>query len=330
MSTYEASYCSQSDVKAILPELGKYNQRSILAPNWVASDTPHLFYLHSAGGSGYSVLFKDGKDLGAEHGSEPSSDNQWRFVEADGRLEYYIGGGSANTLNGSVWQFGEDADQNLTKNIARASDFVRSMSGGMPIYPRKGVGNASATGNDYPELIVRCTAYVCASFITESYDEELSNRLMAKVTNEDNTGFLDRLRGGEITISQQESLQKNKGIVRRVSVNASSTSDIVDVRGRPTARWDLIKIIITTAGTLERGTDSTVKYSTFGSSSDGLQVDEMVEDEIVTGGWDHVGRGMYVRFSAGVLTLNDTWEMEISGEVGQNDTPIKISYLERV
>ena len=37
------------------------------------------------------------------------------------------------------------------------------------------------------------------------YDEELFNRLMAKVTNEDNT-FLDRLRGGEITISQQESL----------------------------------------------------------------------------------------------------------------------------
>ena len=330
MSTYEASYCSQSDVKAILPELGKYNQRSILAPNWVASGTTHLFYLHSAGGSGYSILFKDGKDLGAEHGSEPGSTDQWRYVEADGRLEYYISGGSANQLNGSVWEFGEDQDANLTKNIARASDFVRSMSGGMPIHPRRGVGSSSATGNDYPELIVRCTAYVCASFITESYDEELSNRLMAKVTNEDNTGFLDRLRGGEITISQQESLQKNKGIVRRVSVNGSTTSDIVDVRGRPTARWDLIKIKITTAGTLARGTESTVKYSTFGSSSDGLQVDEMVEDEIVTGGWDHVGRGMYVRFSAGVLTLNDTWEMEISGEIGQSDTPIKISHLERV
>ena len=102
------------------------------------------------------------------------------------------------------------------------------------------------------------------------------------------------------------------------------------MRGRPTARWDLIKIKITTAGTLTRGTESTIKYSTFGSSSEGLQVDEMVEDEIVTGGWDHVGRGMYVRFSAGVLTLNDTWEMEISGEIGQSDTPIKTAYIERI
>jgi len=328
MSTYEASYCSQADVAQVLPEMAKYSQRSILPPNWVTSGTSHLFYNYSAG-SGYSVLFKDGQDLGAEHGSEPSSDNQWRFVEADSRLEYYIGGGSANTLNGSVWEFGEDQDANLTKNISRASDFVRSMAG-MPIYPRKGVGSASATGNDYPEIIVMSTAHMVASFITAPYDDELSERLASKVSNPEGTGWLDMIRRGEISISQQESLQKNKGIVRRVSVNGSTTSDIVDVRGRPTARWDLIKIKITTAGTLTRGTESTIKYSTFGSSSEGLQVDEMVEDEIVTGGWDHVGRGMYVRFSAGVLTLNDTWEMEISGEIGQSDTPIKTAYIERI
>jgi hypothetical protein len=326
MSTYEASYCSQSDVKQILPELGKFSQRSILAPNWVASGVSHLFYLYSAGGSGFSVLFKDGKDLGAEQSGQPSSDDQWRYVEADGRLEYYIGGGSANTLNGSVWEFGEDQDANLTKNIARASDFVRSMAG-IPIYPRTGEGYSSATNNLYPELIVRCTAYVCASFITESYDEELSNRLMAKVTNEENTGFLDRLRSGEVTISQQESLDKNKGIVRRVSVG-SSTSDIVDVRGRPTVRWDLIQIKITSSNaTLTRGSTSSITYTTKGSNSDGLQVEEMVKDETVTGGWDYVGRGMYVRWSAGLLEQNSTWEMEVSGEIGDADTPVKMANL---
>ena len=326
MSTYEASYCSQSDVKQILPELGKFSQRSILAPNWVASGVSHLFYLYSAGGSGFSVLFKDGKDLGAEQSGQPSSDDQWRYVEADGRLEYYIGGGSANALNGSVWEFGEDQDANLTKQISKASDFIRSMAG-VPIYPRKGDGYSSKTGNDYPELIVRCTAYVCASFITESYDEELSNRLMAKVTNEENTGFLDRLRSGEVTISQQESLDKNKGIVRRVSVG-NSTSDIVDVRGRPTVRWDLIQIKITSSNaTLTRGSTSSITYTTKGSNEDGLQVEEMVKDETVTGGWDYVGRGMYVRWSAGSLEQNSTWEMEVSGEIGDADTPVKMANL---
>jgi len=147
MSTYEASYCSQADVAQVLPEMAKYSQRSILAPNWVASGTSNLYYNYSAG-SGFSVLFKDGKDLGSEHGSQPGSDDQWRFVEADARLEYFLASSSASALNGSVWEFGEDQDANLTKNIARASDFIRSMSG-IPIYPRKGVGVASATGNDY-------------------------------------------------------------------------------------------------------------------------------------------------------------------------------------
>ena len=328
MSTYEASYCSQSDVAQVLPEMAKYSQRSILSPNWVASGVSNLYYNHSAG-SGFSVLFKDGKDLGVEHGSQPSSDNQWRYVEADGRLEYFLASSSASALNGSVWEFGEDQDSNLTKNIARASDFVRSMAG-MPIYPRRGLGVASATGNDYPEIIVMSTAHMVASFITAPYDEELSDRLASKVSNPEGTGWLDMIRRGEITINQQESLQKNKGIVRRVSVG-SSTSDIIDVRGKPTVTWDLIQIKITSStATLTRGSNSAITYSTKGSNDDGLQVEDMVTDETVTGGWDHIGRGMYVMWSAGSLEQNSTWEMEISGEVDSASTPIKMANVERI
>lgn len=329
MSTYESSYCSQSDVAFVLPEMAKYSQRSILSPNWVASGTSHLFYHYSAG-SGFSVLFRDGKDLGVEQGSEPGSDDQWRYVEADGRLEYYIGGGSANTLNGSFFEFGEDMDTHLTKVIARASDFVRSMSGGISIYPRKGVGVASATGNDWPEVVVMSTAKMAASFLTAPYDQELSESLSNKVTNAEGTGWLDLLRKGEITINQQESLQKNHGIVRRVSLNGSTTSDIVDVMGKPSVSWDLISISIVSGGTLTRGSNSSITYSTKGSNDDGLQVEALYTTETVTGGWDTVGHGMYVRFSPGVLTASDTWEMEISGEVDATASPIKMALINRV
>ena len=329
MSTYEASYCSQADVAFVLPELNKYNQRSILAPNWVASGTSNLYYNHSAG-NGFSVLFKDGKDLGAEHGSQPGSDDQWRYVEADGRLEYFLASSSASALNGSVWELGEDSDSNLTKVIARASDFVRSMSG-IPIYPRKGVGVASATGNDYPEIIVMATSHQAASFITAPYDEELSDRLASKVSNPEGTGWLDLIRRGEISISQQESLQKNKGIIRRVSVDNSSTSDIIDVKGKPTVAWDLIEIKITSStATLARGSNSAITYSTKGSNSDGLQVESIYVDETVTGGWNAIGRGLSVKFSAGLLTQNDTWECELSGEIDSASTPIKMATVERI
>ena len=326
MSTYESSYCSQSDVAFVLPEMAKYSQRSILSPNWVASGTSHLFYNYSTG-SGFSVLFKDGKDLGAEQGSEPGSDDQWRYVEADGRLEYYIGGGSANTLNGSFFEFGEDMDTNLTKVIARASDFVRSMSGGISIYPRKGVGVASATGNDWPEIIVMSTAHIAASFLTAPYDQEIHS---GKASNAEGTGWLDLLRKGEVTINQQESLQKNHGIVRRVSLNGSTTSDIVDVMGKPSVSWDLISISIVSGGTLVRGSNSSITYSTKGSNDDGLQVEALYTTETVTGGWNEVGHGMYVRWSPGVLTASDTWELEISGELDATASPIKMAQINRI
>ena len=328
MSTHESSYCSQADIQFVLPEMAKYNQRTILSPNWVASGTSNLYFNYSTGPM--TVLFKDGQDLSTEHGSQPGSDNQWRYVEADGKLEYYLASSSASTLNGAIFEGGIDADTHLTSVIARSSDFVRSMSGGIAIYPRKGVGVASATGNDWPELIVMSTAHMAASFITAPYDQELSESLSGKVSNAEGTGWLDLLRRGEVTINQQESLQKNHGIVRRVSLNGSTTSDIVDVKGRPTVEWDIIQIKIASGATLARSTNSSVTYSTKGSNADGLQVESLYTSETVTGGWDAVGHGMYVRWSPGVLTTNDQWELEISGELDSTATPIKMAQVNRI
>ena len=328
MSTYESSYCSQADIQFVLPEMAKYNQRTILSPNWVASGTSNLYYNFSTGPM--SILFKDGKDLEDERGSEPSSDNHWNYVEADGRLEYYLASSSASALNGAIFEGGIDADTHLTSVIARSSDFVRSMSGGIAIYPRKGVGIASATGNVWPELIVMSTAHMAASFITAPYDQELSENLSGKVSNAEGTGWLDLLRRGEVTINQQESLQKNHGIVRRVSLNGSTTSDIVDVKGKPTVEWDIIQIKIASGATLTRGSNSSVTYSTKGSNADGLQVESLYTSETVTGGWDAVGHGMYVRWSPGVLTTNDQWELEISGELDSSTPPIKMAQVNRI
>ena len=326
MSTYESSYCSQADIQFVLPEMAKYNQRTILSPNFVESGTSNLYYNFSTGPM--TVLFKDGKDLSTEHGSQPSSDNQWRYVEADGKLEYYLASSSASALNGAIFEGGIDADTHLTSVIARSSDFVRSMAS-IPIYPRVGVGIASATGADWPELIVMSTAHMAASFITAPYDQELSESLSGKVSNAEGTGWLDLLRKGEVTINQQESLKKNHGIVKRVSLDNSTTSDIVDVKGRPT-KWDIIQIKIASGATLARGTNSSVTYSTKGSNADGLQVESLYTSETVTGGWDAVGHGMYVRWSPGVLTTNDQWELEISGEVDPTTTPIKMAQVNRI
>ena len=81
---------------------------------------------------------------------------------------------------------------------------------------------------------------------------------------------------------------------------------------------------------MARGSNSTIQYSTKGSDDDGLQVEALHTAETVTGGWDEVGRGMFVRWSPGVLTAGDTWEMEISGEIDSASTPIKMATVERI
>jgi hypothetical protein len=104
----------------------------------------------------------------------------------------------------------------------------------------------------------------------------------------------------------------------------------VDVKGRPSVEWDIIQIKIASGATLVRGANSSVTYSTKGSNADGLQVESLYTSETVTGGWDAVGHGMYIRWSPGVLTTNDQWELEISGELDSTTTPIKMAQVNRI
>ena len=330
MSTYESNLCDLNDVLFVLPEASKYNQRSLLSPNWVASGTSNLYNLYSPGYiSSDAVLYKDGEDLGVEAGSQPSSDGEWRYT--DNLIQYFEASTNVSQLNGSIWEIGQDTDTLITNTIIpRASDMIRSMTQ-QPIYPRKGVGIASKTGHDYPEVIVMATAFQAASLIVGVYDSDLRDELSNQVINVDDTGIIDRIRNGSISLYQHNDLALNKGIVRKKSVNANSTADVVDVRGRCSVEYDLIEIKIDSGGTLTRGTDNTsITYTTKGISSAGLQTSTLVSEQIISGGYDSIGRGLEVRFSYGVLNTNDSWEVECSGIIEAQATPVKMVRAERV
>lgn len=330
MSTYESNLCDLNDVLFVLPEASKYNQRSLLSPNWVASGTSNLYNLYSPGYiSSDAVLYKDGEDLGVEAGSQPSSDGEWRYT--DNLIQYFEASTNVSQLNGSIWEIGQDTDTLITNTIIpRASDMIRSMTQ-QPIYPRKGVGIASKTGHDYPEVIVMATAFQAASLIVGVYDSDLRDELSNQVMNIDDTGIIDRIRNGSISLYQHNDLALNKGIVRKKSVNANSTADIVDVRGRCSVEYDLIEIKIDSGGTLTRGTDNTsITYTTKGISSAGLQTSTLVSEQIISGGYDSIGRGLEVRFSYGVLNTNDSFEVECSGIIEAQATPVKMVRAERV
>ena len=327
MSTYEATYCDEeNDLQYIEPNINNYNLRRVVPSDWQSSGTADLYNLYSAGY--VDQLFKDGEEM-TKVTDTPNAEDEFNYAASTGVLQFYQENSSTSILNSLVIESGRDWNDTKVEAVRKASDFVRNVLP-VPIYPRKGVGVASSTGNNYPEIVVRSTAIIACADLIRPFDKDKGDELMAMAMNPEGTGYLDMIRKGEIALSQDEGLAKNSGIIREVSINGSTTGSIIDVRGRPTVLWDVIKILITTAGTFTSSNASTVKYATYVGDDTGLKIDESTDPEIIDGGFQDVGHGMQVRFSPGVYTLNDEWEMEVSGELDSRTLAVKHATAERI
>ena len=327
MSTYEASYCdTNTDLQYIEPNINNYNLRRVLPGDWILSGTTDLYYLYSAGY--VTQLFYNGEEMTSVTDT-PNANKEFNYNTSTGLLSFYLTSSSVTILNSAVIESGRDWYDTKVEAVRKASDLVRNVLP-VPIYPRKGVGMASSTGNDYPEIIVRSTAIIACSDLVRPFDKEKGDELMAMAMNPDGTGYLDMVRTGQIALSQDEGLAKHSGIIREVSINANTTGSIIDVRGKPTVDWDVIKIIISTAGTFTSGSASGVKYDTYVKDDTGLKIDKSSDAEVIDGGFQDVGHGMQVRFSPGLYTISDEWELEISGIVDSRTMAVKFAEAERI
>ena len=327
MSTYEASYCyTNTDLQYIEPNINNYNLRRVLPGDWILSGTTDLYYLYSAGY--VTQLFYNGEEMTSVTDT-PNANKEFNYNTSTGLLSFYLTSSSTSLLNSAVIEAGRDWYDTKVEAVRKASDLVRNVLP-VPIYPRKGVGMASSTGNDYPEIIVRSTAIIACADLVRPFDKEKGDELMAMAMNPDGTGYLDMVRKGEIALSQDEGLAKHSGIIREVSVNANTTGSIIDVRGKPTVDWDVIKIIISTAGTFTSGSASGVKYDTYVKDDTGLKIDKSSDAEVIDGGFQDVGHGMQVRFSPGLYTISDEWELEISGIIDSRTMAVKFAEAERI
>ena len=327
MSTYEASYCdTNTDLQYIVPEINNYNLRRVLPGDWILSGTTNLYYLYSAGY--VTQLFYNGEEMTSVTDT-PNANKEFNYNTSTGLLSFFFTSSSVTILNSAVIESGRDWYDTKVEAVRKASDLCRNVLP-VPIYPRKGVGMASSTGNDYPEIIVRSTAIIACADLVRPFDKEKGDELMAMAMNPDGTGYLDMVRTGQIALSQDEGLAKHSGIIREVSINANTTGSIIDVRGKPTVDWDVIKIIISTAGTFTSGSASGVKYDTYVKDDTGLKIDKSSNAEVIDGGFQDVGHGMQVRFSPGLYTSNDEWELEISGIIDSRTMAVKFAEAERI
>tara|TARA_R100001443_G_scaffold2742_4_gene8991 strand:+ start:4598 stop:5584 length:987 start_codon:yes stop_codon:yes gene_type:complete len=321
MSTFETTYCNTTtDLLFVEPNLGSYDGKRVIPSNFTTTDTSNLYQLNNSGF--IDQLYRDGIEMTAVTDS-PNADNEYNYSSSTDSFQFFLASSSVSALNSSLFEASSDWATLKSNAVKRASDFIRGYLP-FPIYPNRGIGTQDSTERDYPEIIVRSTAIMAVESLVRPYDTEKANEIRGEAINEQGTGYLDMLRTGQVHLYSSESEYKKRGILRIVSQNANSTGGIVDVKGTPSYSWDKIKIIISNGGTITEGSaNSSVKFNSFIGNENGLKLEQMANDEVIDCYWQLVGHNMYVRFSAGLYTTSDEFELEISGTTDQMFTPIK-------
>ena len=144
----------------------------------------------------------------------------------------------------------------------------------------------------------------------------------------DPPGMLQLIRDGYIKLHHEFSSDRKEGNITPISINSSTTGTIVDISGVPT-RSDVYRIEITTGGTFAYGTASPVKYKILGSSSEGIQTQEIITGESLTGNYDTIGGGVRFKASQGVFTAGDYWFVDIMSGTPETQNPIRTSKATR-
>ena len=313
MSTFDTYYCNvNTDLTDIVPDLQAYDQKRLVT-NWQTHSGAGNHSVYRADSVGYAAkLFREGKDLGAAQGSVPDGNtaDEW-YYEAD---TVYVA--ATSNPNDDSYEVGPDWEALKLKVVKEQAERIRSYIS-RPLLPRKGVGTESAAGREWDYILIEANATLACAYLVRAHNQELGLELEQRMINpETQMGLLDMLKRGEYKLWNEVERQS---AVRDVSINGSTTCSIVDVRGESTVDWDAIKIVCTAGGTLSQGSDNTtIKYSTYIKNDSGIKNSLAVDSEPISLGWDAVGHGMYVRWSAGVITTNDEWELEVNGSIPEN------------
>ena len=327
MSTYDEYYANATtDLEYFIPDIQAFD-RKILITGWI-------FYqsnTYRAGSTGtIDTLFRDNFDLGdaiADLSTLVSNDTdgEW-FYDSDTDTLYVRS--DNNPLTHHTIEGGRSYQTLKETALSRAASFVRNYIN-RPIHKRLGVGAQGVSGASWDDMIIKCNAVLACAELARPYDPDRADYLQSLAYNPEGTGWLDHIKSGELSMWHDKSMRHNQGIVKRVSINSSSTSNIIDVRGRATAD-DLIKVIISAGGTLTKGSaNTTVTYSSYVSSSTGLQTQAVFSNEAITGGYQGIGHGLEARWSYGVATTNDTWEVECSSDIPEAGSPVRTIQVER-
>tara|TARA_R100000388_G_scaffold79021_1_gene57663 strand:+ start:1949 stop:2929 length:981 start_codon:yes stop_codon:yes gene_type:complete len=292
------TYITSRDLKDVFPNLDEYDTKKPVY-GWIL-ESSNRYIAHDSGL--VTVLFADGKDLGAAQSSlsDVDANGEWFYDSSIDACYYYDSSSNPEDL---LMESGEDFATLKTRIMKDASDYVDSKLDST--LPREQFLLKDGT-YDYP--IRRLTSLMAAYFLVYGKDPTSA---IAEALLEEAQMNIDSLNSGKIKLAFQNTGDASKGIVRKVSV--SGGLNIVDTRGNYYGSYDRLKVIVTTGGAI-----GTAKYSVFAKDDNNLKTNQVLTDEIINGDFQDLAAGLQIRFQgtadSTTATQNDEWEVEVTGK----------------
>jgi hypothetical protein len=331
MSTRWESYCNTTtDLIQVEPQIDSFDTKRVVEGFTHVTDG-----VYTRGDVGYiTALWRDGVTLGAAQATAAAvnADGEWHYDSTTDLLTVCTTG-NPDTVH--RYQAGRAWSDVKSEAVARASEFVRVYLN-KPILKRVGTGVQGDSLREWDDVIIQSAAYLACSYLIEPYDAEKAAALRLRAYNSEfgvstvNSGLLDMIKRGDIALWNEVSRAYNSGAVREVNQDISSTGAIIDTIGTAATVFDLVKVLITTGGTISEGSASTVVFSVYTGSSTGLKTTLAQSGVVIDGSYQYLAHGIYGRFSVGKYTVSDEWEIEVRGSDPEAGVKAKSIELRRL
>ena len=251
---------------------------------------------HPVDSSVYKII-----DKSADVGDASSADPDALSYVYDTDLDLCLLITNSQNPNDFLVESGEDFTTVVTQYRTDASRYLDSMLD--PNMPKEAWKDKE--GN-YDFIIIRTTALIAANFMIKSHDpnSELANALMEEAMQN-----IENINQGKAALSWQVTRDSAQGVVRDVVYNTAGAIRPVDTRGEWHGTYDLIRVLITTAGALGEA-----KYEVYTKDSTKLKNQLAQSATIISGDYQPLAGGLEIRFAGSTDAIqNNEWEIECFG-----------------
>lgn len=316
-------YCTPDDLRKYFANLPRFDQKRKLNEGAFVSASfgTDVFALYDSGRIG--VLYRDGRDLSAGKKTDSgdiSANGDWYYDEIEDVLYMQVDTGETPSDDRLFWDCAPNTYLNILGDACKIGS-AKLESELDTRFPRPiPPGENTEEHYDYEVIEISARLAIIHLITTTDPSNVQAEIHRSTLTNETETGLLDRLNAGDIKLSFEQTRSDSGGDqIIPSSVDAATTGYPTDAQGETTVLFQRIHIIIVVGGDFTTGTaQETLTYKTAD-----IQGNQIVGETLIDGQHQDIGCGIKVRFVPGKYTADDTWRTDVAQQPNSTSTMVQ-------